>query len=95
MGQVCSNGTCSANCASGLAKCGTSCVDLNDDKNNCGFCSQICAGNLICVNANCACPTGTSDCNGVCADLQTFNADCGSCGNACATGTTCISGTCQ
>jgi hypothetical protein len=95
MGSVCSSGNCSANCGAGLAKCGTSCVDLNTDKNNCGFCAQICGGNLICNNANCACPSGTSDCSGVCADLQTSNADCGSCGNACASGTTCVSGKCQ
>jgi hypothetical protein len=94
-GQVCSNGTCSAACGSGLARCGTACVNLQNDKNNCGFCAQACNGALICTNGDCACPTGTTDCSGVCADLSSSAADCGSCGTSCAAGQTCVSSHCQ
>jgi len=72
-----------------------SCVDLLNDKNNCGFCSQACNGNLDCVNGDCACPTGTTDCSGVCADLTTSNTNCGTCNNACAAGDVCVSGACE
>jgi hypothetical protein len=69
-------------------------VDLLTSKTNCGFCSQICAGNLVCNNGQCACPAGTTDCNGVCADLLTNDANCGSCGTQCAAGQTCVGGKC-
>ena len=95
MGQVCSAGTCAVTCGSGLASCNRACVDLQNDKDNCGFCSQACNGNLICSNGDCACPTGTTDCSGTCADLTTSNTDCGQCNNACAAGHTCVSGSCQ
>jgi hypothetical protein len=94
-GLLCSNGQCEANCGAGLARCGNVCVDLQDDKNNCGFCAQICAGNLVCTNGACACPSGDVDCNGVCANLLTDNANCGGCGNGCAAGQTCQGGTCK
>jgi len=94
-GQVCSNSACSAACASGLAKCGTSCVDLSTDKNNCGLCGDVCANNQVCNSSMCACASGTSDCNGTCADLQTANANCGTCGNACSAGTVCTNGVCN
>jgi hypothetical protein len=70
-------------------------VDLTDDKNNCGFCSQVCGSNLICVDSQCACPPGTTDCAGICADLSTAADNCGACGNACSAGQTCVLGKCQ
>jgi hypothetical protein len=70
-------------------------VNLQSSKNNCGFCGQICAGNLVCQGGACACAAGTTDCNGVCADLQTDDANCGVCGKACQPGQTCVTGTCQ
>jgi hypothetical protein len=92
---VCSLGACAASCATGLAHCGNRCVDLTDDKNNCGFCQQTCGGNLVCQNGACACPAGTQDCSGLCVDVTTNAQNCGGCGTSCLAGHTCVAGVCQ
>lgn len=38
--------------------CGTECVDLEVDRNNCGKCGQACQGAASCVAGNCACANG-------------------------------------
>jgi hypothetical protein len=65
-GQVCDGtGHCATLCASGYASCtdssgAVSCVDTNDDPNNCGGCtttskSYACATGTICSGGSCAC----------------------------------------
>lgn len=66
-----------------------------NNKANCGLCSDICGSNLICQNGGCACPSGTVDCAGTCSDLQTDGNDCGSCGTQCGSGQGCVSGACR
>jgi hypothetical protein len=39
---VCSNGTCSAKCVSGLTNCNGACVDLSSSATNCGKCGKVC-----------------------------------------------------
>jgi hypothetical protein len=62
-------------------------------KTNCGFCAQICGGNLVCTQGQCACPTGMTDCAGLCVSLQTDLDNCGACGTTCASA--CVAGHCQ
>jgi hypothetical protein len=70
-------------------------VNLQNNKENCGLCSEVCGTNLVCVNGACACPTGTVNCAGTCSDLSTDGANCGTCGTTCAAGQGCVSGKCQ
>ena len=37
-------------CGPGETLCGTECVDLDSDVNNCGFCGNACAGGDVCSN---------------------------------------------
>jgi hypothetical protein len=40
--EICSGGNCDFTCDGSHRKCGTSCVDSNNDKNNCGTCNNRC-----------------------------------------------------
>ena len=51
-------------CASGLTRCSASCVNLNNDRSNCGACGNSCAAGQGCVNGLCQCPEGTRLCCG-------------------------------
>jgi hypothetical protein len=69
--------------------CGTSCVDLTSDPNNCSACADACTTTIanahgICVNSSCsfACDSGYTLCNGACVQYTTAQ-NCGSCGHAC------------
>jgi expansin (peptidoglycan-binding protein) len=62
-GQTCSNGTCM--CMTGML-CGTSCVDVQSDGNNCGACGTKCDATGACVDGKCVNPM----CN---VDTQTRN----------------------
>jgi hypothetical protein len=47
----------------GLSLCGSSCVNLSSDPQNCGTCEGQCSATQICQNGMCVdCPAGTSDC---------------------------------
>lgn len=94
-------------CATGLTRCGTDCVDLSIDRQHCGACNTLCLdmGGLVCAGGQCACPAGWVDCSqapgapqgidGYCADLNDDPRNCGACGSACAAGERCANGQCQ
>ena len=89
-------------CAHGEIICGSSCVNIFSDKENCGVCGRACKNQEICVNAQCdpACTkSGTSLCDDSCVDLDTDMNNCGTCGTACKTlpnsmGSECMQGKC-
>ncbi|CAI5461155.1 unnamed protein product [Closterium sp. Yama58-4] len=60
--------------------CGSLCVDILTDINNCGVCSNFCDLTQIC-------------CNGTCINPNTNNAHCGACGARCPG--TCAAGVCN
>ena len=57
-GQTCSGGTCM--CMSGML-CTNSCVDAQNDANNCGGCGTKCATGGSCVSGMCVNPTCNPD----------------------------------
>ncbi len=44
------------NCAPGMADCGTGCIDVVNDVNNCGFCGNVCPAKMPCIAGSCLCP---------------------------------------
>jgi expansin (peptidoglycan-binding protein) len=57
-GQTCMNGTCM--CVTGML-CGTTCVDVQNDHDNCGACNTACAADGSCVDGKCVNPMCTTD----------------------------------
>ncbi len=83
-GGICPNNPqfCAGTC------CGTTCVQTDVDKNNCGGCNIACGAGAVCAKSKCAClPAGTGD-------TQTDVHNCGSCGHDCGAGATCTAGKC-
>jgi hypothetical protein len=72
-------------CSDIETKCGSKCVDLYTDPNNCGGCENVCAGvKTACFNAMCQCEVGLQDCGeGTCVNLSNDNNNCGGCDNVC------------
>jgi hypothetical protein len=93
--QICVNGSCI--CDPDKTRCGTDCVDLQNDALNCGACNNACPGattegrgSPLCVLGRCTyhCPPGFADCdhrieNGCEVDLNTDPLNCGACGTQC------------
>ena len=87
----------------GGACCGSQCIDVTSDPNNCGGCDVVCPSGGACVNGSCAgcgpsgnaCDTGQMCCgsNG-CKSLDSDVNNCGACGTVCPSGVTCVSGQC-
>jgi hypothetical protein len=81
------------------SQCGSSCVDLTTDPNNCGGCNNQCSAGQVCRGAQCGCAGNRALCgtaaNATCVDLMADSANCGSCGNQCAANTTCNAGKCD
>jgi hypothetical protein len=88
--------------------CGSTCVDLADNPNDCGTCSKACGlltilglSNSSCQSGGCVtkCSGNLTKCSvglnlGACADTTTDPANCGACGTVCAPGQGCLSGKC-
>jgi hypothetical protein len=78
---------CNGQIDEGSKTCGTTCVDLKNDANNCGSCGLVCGGGMICKAGVCACPTTKPYvCGAKCVDFQSDIANCGSCNNGCNAG---------
>ena len=67
--------------------CGTDCVDVMNDANNCGACGHHCSGSESCMDGLC-CATGLVSCGGACVPLHTMT-NCGHCGDACSGANVC------
>ncbi len=87
-------------CPSGQTLCGSTCVNLQTDNNNCGVCGKACTSGQTCSNGRCtiSCSGPTPDlCGTTCTNKQTDVNNCGTCGDVCnaTNGTaTCSSGAC-
>ncbi|KAI3510211.1 hypothetical protein L1887_25742 [Cichorium endivia] len=62
--------------------CNNKCMDLSEDKHNCGACKNKCKFTRSC-------------CRGECVNLAYDKRNCGSCGNKCMPGGYCIYGLCN
>jgi hypothetical protein len=51
--EVCSAGTCTATCLTGLQGCSGACVDIKTDNANCGVCGHVCGSGTGCVEGGC------------------------------------------
>jgi hypothetical protein len=83
-------------CPRNLTRCGSACVELQSDADNCGDCGVACVAPRVCADAACTdvCPTGQTLCGRGCFDLNADPNACGACDRACAAGQYCTSGTC-
>ncbi|MDD1653126.1 MAG: hypothetical protein LUQ64_01130, partial [Methanomicrobiales archaeon] len=92
--------TWTVTCPEGQTTCGSSCVNLDTDSNNCGTCGVQCGTGQGCQNGQCVsgCGAGTTNCNGQCVNLNSDTSSCGQCGYGCPSITngypTCSQGTC-
>ena len=104
-GQVCSAGGCQVSCQATLTQCGSACVNLASDPNNCGTtvangCNHPCLAGERCQAGACtaSCLTGSVPCpvagGSTCVNLKQDNANCNACGASCGAGTACANGAC-
>ena len=70
---VCESGSCGVHCAQGRSLCQDSCLNLQDDFNNCGACGRVCGQNEYCAAGDChpnlsvaLCGPGTKRCGSGC-----------------------------
>jgi alpha-tubulin suppressor-like RCC1 family protein len=84
-------------CGPGSAvMCGTTCVDVQSNAQNCGLCGKACGPDLVCSHGTCStvCGGGTSRCGNDCVDLTADVSNCGGCNKPCDQGQVCSKGTC-
>jgi hypothetical protein len=74
-------------CSAGFTLCAGACVNLKDDRENCGQCGRLCDqyACYFCVDGFCAQTSGVSECQpgGGCTDTGTDPVNCGGCGTVC------------
>jgi len=70
-------------------QCGTTCVNLQSDNQNCGTCGKVCQSGSTCTAGSCACTGGFVSCGGGC--VQSNPQHCGTGCTACASGDVCDS----
>jgi cytochrome c peroxidase len=78
--------------------CNGVCTNVTTDRNNCGACGNVCAGDQVCMGTCFPLNCGPSmlGCNGMCVDTMADPMNCGGCGNACPTSApTCAGGMCK
>ncbi|MBI4706063.1 MAG: hypothetical protein HY744_33635 [Deltaproteobacteria bacterium] len=80
----------------GATKCGSKCIDAQNDPANCGGCGTACPQGQICAAGQCAlqCFGGTTKCGNACVDTKIDPKNCGGCGNACGVSQSCADGKC-
>ena len=83
-------------CGPGTSLCGTLCVNLQGDVNNCGACSSVCKTGEVCTAGKCvlSCQPGLTNCAGFCVNLQSDISNCGACASTCKSGQVCTAGKC-
>jgi hypothetical protein len=96
--------TCVSDCSTSTpTKCGTKCVNLETDAQNCGMCSRVCSApnaDSSCGGGQCSfrCRAGYGDCSNTQAgcetNLNTDASNCGTCGKSCGSGSRCTNGQC-
>ena len=84
-------------CAADETECGGQCVDLTNDRENCGDCGVYCGAGGICVNGSCelGCEAGLTECANSCADLTSDPENCGDCGVECGPDSICVNASCE
>ena len=72
-------------CDIGSSRCGTICVNLDFDVNNCGSCDAACEAGEFCSFGSCvgSCDPPLILCDGQCIDPGSNPDNCGVCGNEC------------
>lgn len=96
-------------CLKNQIRCGTKCVTIGQDNDNCGLCGRACMIGTSCCNGDCvdfqtdrdhcsacgiACGPDQGCCNGECKDLMSDPKNCGECARTCAAGEICQDGHC-
>lgn len=89
--ESCHEGACECPEAN---QCGTACVDMETDANNCGSCHHACAEGFSCDSGECTCPAPAKVCGEICVEVKSDAQNCGGCGIVCANGGRCDDGTC-
>jgi hypothetical protein len=74
--------------------CSQVCTYTTFDPNNCGSCGNVCQGQLVCINGQCACQAGLTACGNQCVDTKSSVENCGACGNGCPQSQVCSMSAC-
>ncbi|MBR4986220.1 MAG: hypothetical protein IKY83_10845 [Proteobacteria bacterium] len=98
--QTCQDGVCidkqTNSCPPGQELCGSECVNLQKDYDNCGTCGNACLDGFACKEGSCvlSCTADQTACGDRCVDVNNDDEHCGKCDAACTDGKTCQNGGC-